>query len=202
MFPDQESARSYLEGRLWPNGPRCPVCGRGERITARKNGFYRCNPCKTDFTVLAGTIFKRSHIPLHRLLYAMYFLLPARRHITSRQLAEKIGITQKSAWFVRHRLREPLRGRPESLDELVAALALTTPQYPPPFDQNPFHAPPRANRDQLPRNTPDARHWPPLGQETTSKLGRTNPSLPHSSEPITPPGPLSHPGQPPALLKR
>ena len=43
MFPDQESARVYLEGRLWPNGPRCPVCALGERITARKEGFYRCN---------------------------------------------------------------------------------------------------------------------------------------------------------------
>lgn len=50
MFPDQEAARSYLEGRLWPNGPRCPVCGLGERITTRKGGFYRCNQCKEDFT--------------------------------------------------------------------------------------------------------------------------------------------------------
>ncbi len=41
MFPDQESARAYLEGRLWPQGVRCPVCGLGERITARKGGYYR-----------------------------------------------------------------------------------------------------------------------------------------------------------------
>lgn len=51
MFPDQESARLYLEKRLWPNGCRCPVCGIGDRVTARKNGFYRCNQCKEDFTV-------------------------------------------------------------------------------------------------------------------------------------------------------
>ena len=61
MFPDQEAARSYLEGRLWPNGPRCPVCGLGERITTRKGGFYRCNQCKEDFTVRTGTVFERSH---------------------------------------------------------------------------------------------------------------------------------------------
>ena len=59
MFPDQETARVYLEGRLWPNGPRCSVCGLGERITARKEGFYRCNQCKEDFTVRTGTIFER-----------------------------------------------------------------------------------------------------------------------------------------------
>ena len=106
MFPDQETARVYLEGRLWPNGPRCPVCGLGERITARKTGFYRCNQCKEDFTVRTGTIFERSHVPLHKWIYAMYLLVTARKGISSMQLAKEIGITQKSAWFVLHRLRE------------------------------------------------------------------------------------------------
>ncbi|HUZ73763.1 MAG TPA: IS1595 family transposase, partial [Stellaceae bacterium] len=106
MFPDQETARVYLEGRLWPNGPRCPVCGLGERITARAGGFYRCNQCKEDFTVRTGTIFERSHVPLHKWIYAMYLLVTARKGISSMQLAKEIGITQKSAWFVLHRLRE------------------------------------------------------------------------------------------------
>jgi transposase-like protein len=106
MFPDQDSARVYLETVLWPEGPRCPVCGLGERITARKGGFYRCNQCKEDFTVRTGTIFERSHVPLHKWIYAMYLLVTARKGISSLQLAKEIGITQKSAWFVLHRLRE------------------------------------------------------------------------------------------------
>ncbi len=106
MFPDQEIARTYLEGRLWPHGTRCPTCGGGERITARKGGFYRCNACKEDFTVRTGTIFERSHVPLHKWIYAMYLLVTARKGISSMQLAKEIGITQKSAWFVLHRLRE------------------------------------------------------------------------------------------------
>ncbi|MBN9091443.1 MAG: IS1595 family transposase [Reyranella sp.] len=106
MFPDQETARTYLEGRLWPNGPRCPVCGLGERITARAGGYYRCNSCKEDFTVRTGTIFERSHVPLHKWIYAMYLLVTARKGISSMQLAKEIGITQKSAWFVLQRLRE------------------------------------------------------------------------------------------------
>lgn len=105
-FPDQETARVYIEGRLWPQGPRCPVCGLGERITARKDGFYRCNQCKEDFTVRTGTIFERSHVPLHKWVYAMYLLVTARKGISSLQLAKEIGITQKSAWFLLHRLRE------------------------------------------------------------------------------------------------
>lgn len=106
MFPDQDSARKYLEGRLWPNGARCPSCEAGERITTRKGGYYRCNACKLDFTVRTGTIFERSHVPLHKWLYAMYLLVTSRKGISSLQLSKEIGITQKSAWFVLQRLRE------------------------------------------------------------------------------------------------
>lgn len=106
LFPDAESARLYLEARLWPNGCRCPVCGLGDRITARKGGYYRCNQCKEDFTIRTGTIFERSHVPLHKWLYAMYLLVTSRKGVSSLQLSKEIGITQKSAWFVLHRLRE------------------------------------------------------------------------------------------------
>jgi transposase-like protein len=118
MFPDQETARVYLEGRLWPQGPRCPVCGLGERVTARKDGYYRCNQCKEDFTVRTGMIFERSHVPLHKWIYAMYLLVTARKGISSMQLAKEIGITQKSAWFVLHRLREACGHDLEKLQKL------------------------------------------------------------------------------------
>ncbi|QXX73884.1 IS1595 family transposase [Methylovirgula sp. HY1] len=119
MFPDQETARVYLEGRLWPNGPRCPVCASGERITARNEGYYRCNACKEDFTVRTGTIFERSHVPLHKWIYAMYLLVTARKGISSMQLAKEIGITQKSAWFVLHRLREACGPKLEKLRGII-----------------------------------------------------------------------------------
>jgi transposase-like protein len=91
---------------LWPAGPVCPTCKKCERITTRKDGFYRCNACKLDFTVRTGTIFERSHVPLHKWLYAMYLLVTSRKGISSLQLGKEIGITQKSAWFVLQRLRE------------------------------------------------------------------------------------------------
>lgn len=111
MFPDQETARVYLESRLWPNGPVCPVCGLGERLTTRKAvGFYRCNQCQEDFTVRTGTIFERSHIPLHKWVYAMYLVVTARKGISSMQLSKEISVTQKTAWFLLHRLRETCGG--------------------------------------------------------------------------------------------
>jgi transposase-like protein len=119
LFPDQETARQYLEGRLWPDGPKCTICKSGERITVRKAGFYRCNACREDFTVRTGTIFERSHVPLHKWLYAMYLLVTARKGISSMQLAKEIGITQKSAWFVLHRLREACGPKLDKLRGIV-----------------------------------------------------------------------------------
>jgi len=107
MFPDQEAARAYLEGRLWPHGPRCPVCGLGERITTRKGGFYRCNQCKEDFTVRTGTIFERSHVPLHKWLAALAIVVD-RPDIASYDLGEAIGVTQKTGWLMLKRLHDAL----------------------------------------------------------------------------------------------
>lgn len=119
LFPNQETARTYLESRLWPNGPRCPVCGLGERITVRKDGYYRCNQCQEDFTVRTGTIFERSHIPLHKWIYAMYLVVTARKGVSSLQLSKEIGITQKSAWFMLHRLREACGGNFKKLRGII-----------------------------------------------------------------------------------
>jgi transposase-like protein len=119
MFPDQDSARRYLESRLWPQGPRCPVCGMGGRITTRKSGFYRCNQCKEDFTVRTGTIFERSHVPLHKWIYAMYLVVTARKGVSSMQLAKEIGVTQKTAWFILGRLREACKDELTTLQGTV-----------------------------------------------------------------------------------
>jgi transposase-like protein len=123
MFPTEDSARAYLEGRLWPNGPICPKCHSGERLTTRKNGFHRCNACAEDFTVRTGTIFGRSHIPLHKWVYAMYLLVTARKGISSMQLAKEIGVTQKSAWFMLQRLREACSA-PDNIDKLRGVIEI------------------------------------------------------------------------------
>ena len=119
MFPDQETARLYLESRLWPEGATCPTCAGRDRITTRKGGYYRCNQCKLDFTVRTATIFERSHVPLHKWIFAMYLLVTSRKGISSMQLSKEIGITQKSAWFVLQRLREACGNNTTLLSGLV-----------------------------------------------------------------------------------
>lgn len=118
IIPDAESARLYLESRIWPDGPVCPDC-KSERVTARpaRVGFYHCNACNFDFTVRTGTVFERSKIPLDKWVYAMYLLVTARKGISSLQLAKEIGVTQKTAWFMLGRLREACGGDDE-IDKL------------------------------------------------------------------------------------
>ncbi len=106
LFPDKESARVYIEKLRWPDGPVCPACGETKRIGSRRPEYYCCNACLLDFTVRTNSIFERSHIPLHKWLYAMYLLVTARKGISSMQLSKEIGVTQKSAWFMLGRIRE------------------------------------------------------------------------------------------------
>ena len=118
MFPDAEHARVYLEKLRWDGKPACPHCGRTDRITARKGkrlGFYRCRPCKAEFTVRTASIYERSSVPLHKWLYAIYLVVTARKGISSLQLSKEIGVTQKTAWFLLGRLREACAGDLEKL---------------------------------------------------------------------------------------
>lgn len=117
-FPDEAAARAHMEEVRWGGRPVCPSCGCEDRIQRRKlAGWFRCLACKQDFTVRVGTVFGRSHMPLHKWLYAMYLLATARKGISSLQLAKELGVTQKTAWFVLHRLREACGSRGDDDDQ-------------------------------------------------------------------------------------
>ena len=116
LFPDEASARVYLEKRRWNGHVHCPHCGCDGRITVRKGkreGYYWCRDCGKEFTVRTGTIFERSHIPLDKWLLAMYMVVTARKGISSMQLSKELSITQRSAWFLLGRLRESLGSDPD-----------------------------------------------------------------------------------------
>lgn len=150
MFPDETTARLYLESRLWPKGVTCPTCAGQDRITPRKAGFHRCNKCQLDFSIRTGTIFERSHIPLHKWLYAMYLLVTARKGISSMQIAKEIGIQQKSAWFMLHRLREACGEELTKLQVVVEVADLVL-NYRPESKVKP----PRQRKKSTKRVTPD-----------------------------------------------
>lgn len=130
---DEPTARHYIESRRWPNGPRCPICGLGERVGNHSPGLYRCMQCKEAFSARTGTIFERSHVPLHLWLTALA-LIADNPDIPSATLADALGITQKSAWFMLHRLREACGSKletlraPKVLDAVVDAVLAFRPK--------------------------------------------------------------------------
>lgn len=108
-FPNEESARIYLEERRWNGKPVCPQCGKSgnqyKQIRNGQRGYYRCYHCELVYTVRTGTIFERSHVPLDKWLTAIYLMVTARKGVSSLQLSHELGITQKAAWFMQHRIR-------------------------------------------------------------------------------------------------
>lgn len=112
-FHDEEAARKYLEGIRWPNGPVCPFCGGAEKNAAygpsMGAGWYQCGDCRGKFTVRVGTVYERSHIPLHKWVHATYLLNASKKGMSAHQLHRMLGITYKSAWFMAHRIRESMK---------------------------------------------------------------------------------------------
>jgi transposase-like protein len=118
IFTNEIKAIEHIEADRWPNGVTCPLCGCDNvRKMAGKSqaGMFLCNDCRGKFTVRTGTVFERSHIPLHKWLLATHLMASSKKGISAHQLHRMLGITYKSAWFMAHRIREAIKpaGRTE-----------------------------------------------------------------------------------------
>jgi transposase-like protein len=121
MFSDENKAREFLESKRWPNGPFCPHCKATEvyKLTAKPDsaspvrpGVYKCSKCRQQFTVRIGTILEESKIPICKWLMAIHLMTSSKKGVSSHQIARECGITQKSAWFLNHRIREAMKQEP------------------------------------------------------------------------------------------
>lgn len=109
FFKTEDICKSYYEQKRWGGNVACPHCGSLKIY--RTNRGFKCGEklCAKKFSVTVGTIFENSKIGLRTWFATMYLISTSKKGISSLQLAEQLGITQKTAWFVNHRIREMLK---------------------------------------------------------------------------------------------
>ena len=107
-FSDEAKAEAWFIEKRWPVGLRCPHCG-SDSIHKRKNRKpmpFQCRPCRKDFSVKTGTVMHGSKLPLSKWAIAFYLYSTNLKGVSSMKLHRDLGITQKSAWHMAHRIRE------------------------------------------------------------------------------------------------
>jgi transposase-like protein len=104
-FSDQDVCVQFVAKLRWPDGPVCPSCGGTEHSYLTTRRVWKCKSCKRQFSVKVGSIFEDSAIPLDKWLAAMWMIANSKNGVSSHEMARSLGITQKSAWFLLHRIR-------------------------------------------------------------------------------------------------
>lgn len=109
-FPDDQACRDWFQQVRWgENAFECPDCGEDEHWTYLENRkVFQCNACRTQTSLTSGTILDNTKLDLWDWFLAAYLILTTKRGISTPELARKVGISQKTAWFVKHKLLETL----------------------------------------------------------------------------------------------
>ena len=114
LFSTDRKAERVFEAARWPNGPVCPKCGLGSSVIPRKSRKpqpWYCRCCRSYFSVTTGTLMHGSHIPIRFWGMGIYLMLRL-NGISSMEMYRSIGITQKSAWYMEHRIRAAWANEP------------------------------------------------------------------------------------------
>lgn len=108
MFPNEEAATAWFESVLWAGGRCCGKCGstNTREVPNAKPMPYWCTDCRSYFSVRTGTAIARSNVPLRKWAIAIYLEVTSLKSVSSMKLHRDLKVSQKSAWFMLHRIRE------------------------------------------------------------------------------------------------
>jgi transposase-like protein len=120
-FRSEDKCRAYLEQLRWPDGVRCPRCDASKGISRIANrGQFDCDSCGYQFSVRAGTIFHRSHLPLWKWFLAVYVMAESQTGVSANRLKRILGVSYKTAWYLSHRIRSAMKDEaPELLRDVI-----------------------------------------------------------------------------------
>jgi transposase-like protein len=115
-MPTDQQCREYLAKQRWADGKAiCPYCGCGKCYVVAKGKRYKCSECRLLFSVTVGTVFEDSNVPLSKWFLAVYLIGSHKKGISSYQVAKDCGVSQKTGWFMLHRIREIMRDKREDI---------------------------------------------------------------------------------------
>ncbi len=109
-FADADNCLAYMAAHRWPNGVECPTCGRKDVSYLANQKKWQCKSAhaKRQFTAKVGTIFEDSPLSLQTWLPAVWIITTAKNGVSSCEIARSLGVTQKTAWFMLHRIRKAM----------------------------------------------------------------------------------------------
>ncbi len=119
-FADLDVCTEFVARLRWPSGPVCPRCGVMDYSYLSTRRVWKCKGCKKQYSVKVGTIFEDSALGLDKWLPAIWLIANSKNGISSHELARSLGTTQKSAWFMLHRIRLAMQSG--SFDKLDGAV--------------------------------------------------------------------------------
>jgi transposase-like protein len=108
-FADLNVASAFVAALRWPTGVECPRCSGTDCPYVGSRRVWQCKGCRKQFSVKVGTIFEDSPIPLTKWLPAMWMLVNCKNGVSSYEIARNLGVTQKTAWFMMHRIRTAIQ---------------------------------------------------------------------------------------------
>jgi transposase-like protein len=113
LFGGEEQCQAALVGWRWPDGFVCPECGAGGHCIVKRGArrLFQCNACRKQTSVKAGTIFASSKLPLRLWFKAIYLVTQSKKGISSIELARRLGVTQTTAWVMKHKLAQVMLER-------------------------------------------------------------------------------------------
>lgn len=111
QYGTEEQCRAAVIAARWKEGFRCPICGGKQHSELAKRGLFQCSTCRRQTSPIAGTIFASTKLPLKVWFRAMYHLTQSKQGISSIELGRRLGVTQTTAWKIKHKLAQVMMER-------------------------------------------------------------------------------------------
>src|SRR6201984_596333 len=111
LYGTEDQCRDAVTQWRWPSGFVCPVCGGKQHSLVKTRALYQCTACRRQTSLIAGTIFAATKVPLSTWFCAMYHLTQSKGGISSIELGRRLGVTQTTAWKIKHKLMQVMMER-------------------------------------------------------------------------------------------